>query len=260
MGPVTSWSGRTFRPVAVGSFSTLAQHLSDTSSHKTHMSTSTHQFHPPSATKKMARARLPPEVRRQQILEAALKEFGALGFAAASIAAIARRAGMSKANLYVHFTDKGAIFEAMLTQWLRPSDEVPAPQPGQSPDELIDSLIDNLYRRLTPKAVVLIRLLIAEAHRVPHLVERWFEVSLMPARIAQQRRVDELVTTGSLRATALTQDFNFTTIPLLYAAVTPMILPEEQACVEFEMIKEAHRNLLHLLIKPAPGEPPNARD
>lgn len=220
------------------------------------MSTSTH---PPLVTKKTARARLPPEVRRQQILEAALEKFSALGFAASSIAAIARNAGMSKANLYVHFTSKDAIFEAMLTQWLRPSDEVPASQPGQSPDELVDSLIDNLYHRLTPRAVALIRLLIVEAHRVPHLVERWFEDSLVPARIAQQSRVDKLVSTGSLSVTALTQDFNFTTIPLLYAAVTQMLLPEEQACVEFEIIKEAHRNLLHQLIKPVPGAPPNDR-
>lgn len=44
------------------------------------------------------RVRLAPAVRRQQILEAALVEFTALGFTAASIAKIARRAGISKAG------------------------------------------------------------------------------------------------------------------------------------------------------------------
>ncbi len=117
----------------------------------------------------------------------------------------------------MHFADKDAIFESMLEQWLQLSDEVPAPLPGQTSDEIFDCLIDNMYRHLPPQTVALILLLITEAHRAPHLVELWFEESLIPARIAQQRRVGELAAIGSLRATALTQDFNFTTIPLLYA-------------------------------------------
>lgn len=202
------------------------------------------------------RVRLSPGVRRQQILEAALAEFSALGFAATSIAAIARRAGTSKANLYVHFTDKDDIFEKMLEQWLLPSDEIPPPRPDQSPEQIADDLIDSLYGRLTPETVGLIRLLISEAHRVPHLVERWFEGAVKPARLAQQQRVDELIAAGRVRATALTEDFTFVTIPLLYAAVTQMVLPEAQAQAECQWIKEIHRRGLHLLLKPQTNAPP----
>ena len=52
----------------------------------------------------------PPEVRlplqRQRLLRAAAGEFAERGYAAASAASIARRAGMSKATFYAHFSNK----------------------------------------------------------------------------------------------------------------------------------------------------------
>lgn len=52
----------------------------------------------------------PPEVRlplqRQRLLGAAAEEFAERGYAAATAASIARRAGMSKATFYAHFSNK----------------------------------------------------------------------------------------------------------------------------------------------------------
>ena len=73
----------------------------------------------PRATKK--RIRLTPEIRKQQILDAALIEFSSLGFTAASISKIASRVGTSKANLYVHFANKDEIFETLVREVLVPS-------------------------------------------------------------------------------------------------------------------------------------------
>lgn len=57
---------------------------------------------------------LKPEVRAR-ILEAAGAAFHERGFAAASVADIARRAGLSAAGIYRYFPDKAALFEAVLT-------------------------------------------------------------------------------------------------------------------------------------------------
>jgi AcrR family transcriptional regulator len=64
-------------------------------------------------------ARLPPEEdssKRRQILDGARKVFMDLGFDGASMGEIARAAGVSKGTLYVYFTDKCALFEAIVEE------------------------------------------------------------------------------------------------------------------------------------------------
>lgn len=197
------------------------------------------------------RLRLTPELRRQQILEAALVEFGSLGFTAASISRIANRAGTSKANLYVHFANKDEIFETLLRDLLIPANT--AWTPGASAQELkasIDAFVDRLYGALDHKVIAVIRLLVAESHRVPGLIQRWHEEVLLPARAEQQRRIDEHVADGVLRASPLTDYFAFATAPLLYAAITKIVFGQEVAAAEVERIKETHRRMLHHVLLP----------
>jgi AcrR family transcriptional regulator len=52
--------------------------------------------------------------KRRQILNGARKVFMDLGFDGASMNEIARAAGVSKGTLYVYFTDKSRLFEAMV--------------------------------------------------------------------------------------------------------------------------------------------------
>jgi AcrR family transcriptional regulator len=52
------------------------------------------------------------EERREAVIEAAIAEFGAHGYHAASTAAIAKRAGISQPYIYALFPDKQALFLA----------------------------------------------------------------------------------------------------------------------------------------------------
>ena len=54
--------------------------------------------------------------KRRQILDGARKVFLDLGFDGASMGEIARAAGVSKGTLYVYFTDKNALFEAIVEE------------------------------------------------------------------------------------------------------------------------------------------------
>jgi AcrR family transcriptional regulator len=54
--------------------------------------------------------------KRRQILDGARRIFMNLGYDAASMGEIARTAGVSKGTLYVYFTDKTALFEAIVEQ------------------------------------------------------------------------------------------------------------------------------------------------
>jgi AcrR family transcriptional regulator len=61
------------------------------------------------------RRRLKPEQRRELIVQAAAEEFGRNGHRAARMEDIARAAGVTKAVLYDHFPDKGALHAAVVT-------------------------------------------------------------------------------------------------------------------------------------------------
>ncbi|MEA2164242.1 MAG: TetR/AcrR family transcriptional regulator, acrAB operon repressor [Thermoanaerobaculia bacterium] len=57
------------------------------------------------------------ERSRAQILEAALKLFSHRGYGATSVRDIAEEAGVSKGNVYHHFSDKETIFRELLDQY-----------------------------------------------------------------------------------------------------------------------------------------------
>src|SRR5687767_11637473 len=54
------------------------------------------------------------EARPDEILDAALAEFTARGFEAARMEDIAKRAGISKAAIYLYFPSKMALLEALI--------------------------------------------------------------------------------------------------------------------------------------------------
>ncbi|MEU2076104.1 TetR/AcrR family transcriptional regulator [Streptomyces sp. NPDC013489] len=57
---------------------------------------------------------VPRHVRRQQMLEAATEEFGSRGYAAASLAAVAERVGVTKTLLHQYFGTKEDLYVACL--------------------------------------------------------------------------------------------------------------------------------------------------
>jgi AcrR family transcriptional regulator len=67
-------------------------------------------------------ARLSAEDRREKIIESAAFVFADRGFAGATTALIAQRAGISEALLYRHFKSKAALFRAVLRRLTRQQD------------------------------------------------------------------------------------------------------------------------------------------
>ena len=66
-----------------------------------------------------ARAKRSAE-RRDAILSAALEEFSARGFAATRLDDVARRAGVAKGTIYLHFPDKETLFQELIRAELSP--------------------------------------------------------------------------------------------------------------------------------------------
>ncbi len=68
----------------------------------------------------MPRAQTRTPTTRARILAAASDEFGALGFAAATVDRIARRARVNKAMIYYHFSNKRALYTCIIREVFGP--------------------------------------------------------------------------------------------------------------------------------------------
>jgi len=74
----------------------------------------------PRARPRVTRRALSPQARRAAILDAALDEFSARGYAAARLDDVAKRAGVAKGTIYLYFADKEALFQDMVRSMVSP--------------------------------------------------------------------------------------------------------------------------------------------
>ncbi|HZZ89330.1 MAG TPA: TetR/AcrR family transcriptional regulator [Caulobacteraceae bacterium] len=141
--------------------------------------------------------------RPGEILEAALAVFAEQGFAAAKLEEIARRAGISKAALYLYFETKEDLFRAVagglvatnlgdVARGLEASEATFA--------ELAPVLLGRAAAVLSqPAALGVLRMVLAESRNFPDLARIWREnaveqiLGLVAGLIARAQRSDEVI-------------------------------------------------------------------
>jgi len=110
---------------------------------------------------------------RVRILEAATGLFPSQGYGLTPIEAVARSAGVSKRTFYYRFDDKAALFAAVvhhIVETIRPPPEVPLLE-GATLHEILQRLARLILdAALSPPAIALNRLIIAESARFPEVV------------------------------------------------------------------------------------------
>ncbi len=108
----------------------------------------------------------------EQIIEVATDHFLRHGFGATSIAAVAAACGISKRTFYHRFRDKPDLFRAvvqrLIARWLPPF-EAELAEGGALDDALRRIARQTLAAALSPEALALYRMLIAEAPHFPEL-------------------------------------------------------------------------------------------
>jgi TetR/AcrR family transcriptional regulator, mexJK operon transcriptional repressor len=111
---------------------------------------------------------------QETILDVATELFLTGGFGATSIEAVAARARISKRTFYHRFDDKAKLFEAvvhrLIARW-RPSVEARLQEPGSFAEILRRAAREILVIVLSPEALALHRVVIAESQRFPALAQ-----------------------------------------------------------------------------------------
>jgi TetR/AcrR family transcriptional repressor of mexJK operon len=136
------------------------------------------------------------------MLDAATAAFLAQGYAATTIEGVARAAGVGKRTLYARWSGKPALFRAvverLMGRWLSVADD------WVEADDLEAALNEAASRilavALTPEAVALHRLLIAESARFPELPLMMREAGADAGSVRIAALLDRAVARGMLAA------------------------------------------------------------
>jgi AcrR family transcriptional regulator len=115
--------------------------------------------------------------RRDAILDAALDEFSAKGFAAARLEDVAKRAGIAKGTIYLYFADKESLFQELIRAKMVPvvgSLEI-AFSTGLPLRAVVEQAIEIFVREVyDTRRKQVIRLMISEGPRFPALAEFYY--------------------------------------------------------------------------------------
>ena len=150
-----------------------------------------------------ARWRRRPEARPDEILDAALDEFIAKGFDAARMEDVAKRAGISKAGVYLYFDAKEALLRALISREIAPISEraqAMAKAGADDPERALRMIAQIVLPiAFDPRRFALPRLVISISNRYPEIARHYVEQVVAPARAALETLIEAGVGRGVFR-------------------------------------------------------------
>ena len=144
-----------------------------------------------------------PRSKAEAVLAAAERAFLVAGFGAVTMDTVAREAGVSKATVYAHHGGKEALFGAVvarLSERRFHSFSVEALDPVGVEASLIAIATQFLELVLSPEAIALNRIIIAEVIRFPALGAVFWSAGPERTRVQIERFLRRAVAAGSLAA------------------------------------------------------------
>jgi AcrR family transcriptional regulator len=139
------------------------------------------------------------QLRRDHILDAAIKIFDADGFRGATIHSIAQAAGVSDGTVYNVFENKEDILLAVLQRLFQNSVNAGGtPSPNMSLDQLMRVMIAARWHDLTPDVLAMMRVVWSEALINRDLASQYCETILAPALSAPEALLQGFINRGDM--------------------------------------------------------------
>ncbi len=163
------------------------------------------------------------EARPQELTQAALDLFVSKGYAATRLDEIAARAGVSKGALYLYFSGKEALFEAVIREGILPAlDEGEAllsSYQGNSAT-LVRDLLFGWWANVgaTPLAGV-IKLMISEAGNFPAVAQYYYDNVIVRGRRLMSEALQRGVASGEFREIDVPMTIEVVFAPLLMMVI-----------------------------------------
>ena len=200
------------------------------------------------ATKPEPRWRRRAEARPEEILEAALAEFNERGFEAARMEDIGKRAGLSKAGVYLYFPSKMALLEALIEARVSPLATQAQTLAHAGKDDPLAAL--RLLARVAahriadPNVFAVPRLVIGLSGRFPQIAEYYRTHVVEKARGALEALIDAAIAKQQIRAVDKGAVVRAFIGPMFFEAMWTHVLRGESALAEPEKLIEQHFDIL----------------
>jgi AcrR family transcriptional regulator len=163
------------------------------------------------------------EERPAEILDAALTEFVARGFAATRLEDVARRAGCTKGTIFLYFANKEELFKALVRQTVLPriqQAELLVEQHEGSYRDLLEQLMRTRWEAVVnSRASCIPKLMFAEAGNFPELAKFHFDEVVSRSQAVIERVLRAGMAAGEFRELDAASVARVAVSPLLMAAM-----------------------------------------
>ena len=184
--------------------------------------------------------------RRAAIVEAALEEFIASGFTATRLDDVAKRAGVAKGTIYLHFKDKETLFEELIRTAIVPLIGRLAAPP--SPSGSIRDALEGFARMFIQEVANtrrgdIVRLIVAEGPRFPAIADFYYR-EVVSKGLARLRALIELgIARGEVRQPELARFPQIVVAPAIVAVIWKSLFERHSPLDASEMLR-VHLNLI----------------
>jgi AcrR family transcriptional regulator len=160
--------------------------------------------------------------RREAIITAGLEEFIARGFAATRLDDVAKRAGVAKGTIYLHFEDKEALFQELIRSAVVPliNRLTAPPVAGVSARARFESFAETIaHDVVATRRGDLLRLFLTEGSRFPALAEFYYREVIARGMAGMRALIQYGIARGEIRNQALAQFPQLMVAPAIVAVI-----------------------------------------
>lgn len=160
--------------------------------------------------------------RRAAIVAAGLDEFTTKGFAATRLDDVAKRAGVAKGTIYLHFKDKEALFQELVRTALGPVVvRISNPPIGTgSARALMEGLAAMfVHDVISTKRGDILRLIISEGTRFPALADFYYNEVIAHGIAGMRKLIEYGIARGEIRNPRVVEFPQLMVAPLLVSVI-----------------------------------------
>jgi AcrR family transcriptional regulator len=185
--------------------------------------------------------------RRGAIIEAAMDEFIARGFAGTRLDDVAKRAGVAKGTIYLHFKDKESMFEELIRTAIVPVvirlSSTP-PTPGASVRDMVEGFAQNFIQEVaSTRRGDLVRLIVAEGPRFPAVADFYYREVVTRGLIGMRALIELGIARGEIKHKNLARFPQIMVAPALIAVIWQSLFGRHAPLDAIEMFR-VHLDLI----------------
>ncbi len=179
-------------------------------------------------------------------MDAALDEFIARGFTATRLDDVARRAGVAKGTIYLHFKDKETLFEELVRTAIVPlvGRLATLPPPAGSVRDALEAFAKTFIQEVaSTRRGDIIRLILAEGPRFPAIADFYYREVISRGLGAMRALIALGIKRGEIREAALADFPQIVVAPAIIAVIWKSLF-DRHAPLDAHALLRVHLDLI----------------